>query len=142
MSYITVEEAEKILEFELKEYSDYSIFSTEKKQYFLDKATNKINSLDIKYRGKGENAFPLIYQKEIPDEIMVACALESAYMALGKESEALFPYRNGIISESETGASVTYNSGNNMEELAKYGFNNLETIKILERYIRKSVRIS
>lgn len=142
MSYLTVEEAEKILEFELKEYLEYSKFSLEKKQYFLDKATGKINSLDIAYRGSAENAFPLIYQKEIGKDVKIACALESAYMALGKESDILFPYRNGIISESETGASVTYNLGNNLAELSKYGFNNFEAIKILERYIRKSASIA
>lgn len=142
MSYLTVEEAEKILEFELKEYLEYSKFSPEKKQYFLDKATAKINSLDIAYRGSAENAFPLIYQKEIGADIKIACALESAYMALNKESDILLPYRSGIIAESDKTASVTYNSGNKLEELAKYGFNNLESIKTLERYIRKSVSIS
>lgn len=142
MSYLTVEEAEKILEFELEDYSKYSIFSTEKKQYFLDKATDKINSLDIAYRGSAENTFPLIYQKEIGADIKIACALESAYMALSKESDILLPYTSGIIAESDKTASVTYNSGNKLEELAKYGFNNLEAIKILERYIRKSAHIS
>lgn len=63
-------------------------------------------------------------------------------MALNKESDILLPYRSGIIAESDKTASVTYNSGNKLEELAKYGFNNLESIKTLERYIRKSVSIS
>lgn len=138
-SYITVEEAEKLLNLEKpEEVESFKKLNGKKQEYSLIKATSKIESLNIK--GEEGLKFPLPYQKIVPFEVELCCVLEALYIATGKITEELEVFKKGIVSESNKTASVTYNTTliNKYKDIV---FNNLEAYKLIERYVSNSYQI-
>ncbi len=141
-SYITVEEAEKLLNLEKPDQvEEFKNLDIKIKEYNLIKATSKIESLNIP---KGEGAgliFPLPYQKGIvPFEVELCCSLEALYMATGQTTAELERFKSGIISQSEKTASVTFDTST-VNKYKDISFVNLEAYKLIENYVSKSYRI-
>lgn len=137
-SYTTYEEAMIWLKLEGIETEN---FDKDKFEYNLIKATNKIENLNIKSICKGEGLkFPLPYQKSIPFEVELCCALEAYYMMIDKESEELAMYKRGITSQSEKTASVSFDKSV-MGKYKDVPFKNLEAYKLIEKYVSNSYRI-
>ena len=139
-SYLSTKEIIQIITFEASDLKDkFESLSKEHQEYSAMKVTNLIESLGIINRSKkeGELTFPLLYQEELTLNFKICFSLETLYIALNIESEEIKLAKMGILNESDTTASISYNK-TYLSRLRSCPFRNLKAYELIKIFIPKS----